>query len=140
MVISRVFLRDTELLSATPSLPMCPPVVQERQHLRACRHLSLRAHSHPRFCTFPCWLPDPPRQHLLYLTPSGLSACCPTATEAREGAAEAARAGAAPPLRGADAPGGGEAACGTRAGTAGTRGPAGGQPSCELQHQGMNGS
>lgn len=45
----------------------------------------------------------------LYLVP-------PTATEAGEGAAEAAGAGAAPALRGADAAGGGAAARGARAG------------------------
>lgn len=45
------------------------------------------------------------------------SSCPPTATEAGEGAAEAAGAGAAPALRGADAAGGGAAARGARAGT-----------------------
>ena len=44
----------------------------------------------------------------------------PTATKAREGAAETAREGAAQTLWGADAPGGGEAARRARAGTAGT--------------------
>lgn len=69
----------------------------------------------PRRCSFPrSSAPGP--------FPSWLSACGPTATTAGEGAAEAAGARAAPTLRGADAPGGGEAARGARAGTAGPRG------------------
>lgn len=100
-----------------------------RQSPQAYRQLWRRA----QVCgsaALPAAFPTPPHQPPL---PSWLSACGPTATAAGEGAAEAAGERAAPALRGADAPGGGEEARGARAGTAGPG--AHSWPQRELQRQ-----
>lgn len=41
-------------------LPTCPPVTQERKSLRACRRLSLRAHTCVRSAAVPAGFPTPP--------------------------------------------------------------------------------